>query len=123
MPMMLVAPLMSALAVTLRVAGSIVTIDLPSTSPMIEPASAETAKQDAASRPRRAVFVTLRDMESLPVNRLLRCREASPPAVTGRVTGAGRLGFGAPVRNTSTEFHVSVRRRAGRRQAPRRQPP
>src|SRR5262245_55377837 len=52
MARMLAAPLMLALAVTLRVAGSMVTMVLPSTSPMIQPASAAVAtKEDAASAP------------------------------------------------------------------------
>src|SRR4051812_40845443 len=56
MPTIDAAPLMSVLLVTLRVAGSIVTMDLPSTRPMIQPACAVfAARSDAASAPDKAI--------------------------------------------------------------------
>src|SRR5262245_59805888 len=57
-----VAPLMSTFDATLRVAGSMVTIDLPSTRPTIQPAAwAEvTTRDDATSAPVRVmVFLNI----------------------------------------------------------------
>src|SRR5262245_17039891 len=55
MPTSLGAPFTSPFAVTLRVAGSMVAIHLPSTSPMIEPAcTLVEAVTEAATTPNRA---------------------------------------------------------------------
>ena len=60
---------MSAFEATLRVAGSMVTIDLPSTSPTIQPAAwaPVAAKADAASAPASASSFICLNMEVAPV--------------------------------------------------------
>src|SRR5215475_8105475 len=65
------ALLTSAFDVTLRVAGSMITIDLPSTSPMIQPAAwAPLApKLDAASAAVNASTLSFPNMMSLPLKR------------------------------------------------------
>src|SRR6266851_6924103 len=64
-PMIAAAPLISALDATLRVAGSIVTIDLPSTSPTIQPAASapEVTNADAATAPARVSSLICLNME------------------------------------------------------------
>src|SRR5262245_29117061 len=109
MPMMLLAPLMSALAVTLRVAGSMVTMDLPSTRPMIQPASAETVKHDAASAPSRAVVVNLRCMESLPVESLATMPGSVAPGGDGQSYGRPGAGLHVAAPECAAEHHVFVR--------------
>jgi hypothetical protein len=68
MPMIIPAPLMSALDATLRVAGSMVTIDLPSTSPTIQPAASApvVTKADAASAPASVSSFICLNMEVAP---------------------------------------------------------
>ena len=68
MPMIMPAPLMSALDATLRVAGSMVTIDLPSTSPTIQPAAwaPVVTKADAASAPASVSSFICLNMEVAP---------------------------------------------------------
>src|SRR5262245_65927849 len=63
-------PLTSTLDVTLRLAGSIVTIDLPSTRPMIQPAAwaPVAATLDATTTPVSTNTFILATMVSLPCN-------------------------------------------------------
>src|SRR5438874_2148006 len=106
MPTTDVAPLMATVPVTLRVAGSMVTMDLPSTRPMIAPACAVfTARSDAASAPVKAI--------------VFRCMEISrsherqtgmlpPPALTPRCTGTTADGCSL----AAVAGHVLVREEA-----------
>src|SRR5436190_1303690 len=89
MPTTDAAPLMSALPVTFFVAGSIITIDLPSTGPMIEPADAVFANAEAMSAPATANVFSCMEIS--------RYRERQtgmlpPPAMTGRATGTNAGG-------------------------------
>ena len=63
------APLTSTLDATLRLAGSMVTIDLPSTRPMIHPAAwaPVATKLEAASAPASAITFIFPNMEVAPL--------------------------------------------------------
>src|SRR5215218_7158142 len=70
MPISLPAPLMSTPLATLRVAGSMVTIHLPSTRPRIDPACAEVATViEAATAPIMTSVARFRGMKVSPRSR------------------------------------------------------
>src|SRR4029077_11787448 len=107
MPTTDAAPLISALAVTLRVAGSMVTMDLPSIRPTIEPACALfAARSDAASGPAKAIVFRCMEVSRSHERQV---REAAPPAMTGAATGLGRSRCAAMVTYSLDSMRRGVR--------------
>ena len=117
MPRIGPAPLMSTFDATLRVAGSMVTIDLPSTSPTIQPAAwAPVAmKADAASAPASVTSFICLIMEVAPVGLVLenRTSTARVPRRSGAATSATSQRLRSAQRNLRSDVHVFVRRGCG----------
>ncbi len=98
---------MSALVATLRVAGSIVTIDLPSTRPTIQPAAwaPVLTNAEAASAPARVKSFICLNMELLPFDRPGGFARADVNSY-----GSGVLRMQAGRRILHRRIHVFVRR-------------
>src|SRR5262245_15246066 len=102
-------PLTSTLDVTLRLAGSMVTIDLPSTRPMIQPAAwaPVAAALDATTAPVSTSTFILANMVSLPCNDPRMPGGQAPADVTSY--GAGETGMQDGGRFAGDGIHVFMR--------------
>src|SRR5262245_61226299 len=84
------APLMSAFDVTFQLVGSIVTIDLPSTNPMIEPACAVAPSDETASTPASASVFNDACMDMLPCDCAAESQDGIALATTAATRGVAR---------------------------------
>src|SRR5712672_655700 len=92
MPSRVAAPLILAVCVTLRLFGSIVTIDLPSTRPMMEAACAEEATKEVVTAPASRIVLKVLNMGVAPVERLSPTEPAWFRSDREQLRGQGRDG-------------------------------
>src|SRR6266853_6121110 len=92
MPSRVAAPLILAVCVTLRLFGSMVTIDLPSTRPMMEAACAEEATKEVVTAPASRIVLKVLNMGVAPVERLSPTEPAWFRSDREQLRGQGRDG-------------------------------